>query len=234
VLLARDLAFSPFNGKKGDENEFAACSGAQTPDVINKEFKSEDPQVRHLGEPDTLVTISIGGNDIRFAPVLKYCLTHKDCVAHEKATVEEDLAKVKPALPKVLNAIRASTPRAKIIVLGYPNFMPASGPCRAVGGTLKYLFKMPADSVEFIHNKINELNADIHAATRKHSGVSYVGPDAEVWAKHTICGHSSWFVKVDLKHALELHTMAFFHPTARGQRELEQGVLPLARRLTSS
>ena len=54
------------------------------------------------------------------------------------------------------------------------------------------------------------------------------------WSKHTICGHSPWFVKVDLKHALELHAMAFFHPTARGQRELEQEVLPVARRVTSA
>jgi hypothetical protein len=58
--------------------------------------------------------------------------------------------------------------------------------------------------------------------------MAYVLPNQSIWRHHTICGHSPWFVRIDLKHALS-HSAVFFHPTAEGQRELEREVLPAAR-----
>jgi len=56
--------------------DFAACSGATIPDFtnINVEGNNESPQLGHLGEQTQFVTLSIGGNDVGFVPLLTDCI----------------------------------------------------------------------------------------------------------------------------------------------------------------
>jgi lysophospholipase L1-like esterase len=226
VLLARDLGY-PLDGFVSAQSSFAACSGART-GAISKPFKDETAQIDHVHENDSLITISIGGNDIGFAPVVTDCLQHPDCGTKEEPAVRRALAVLTGEIPGVLELLRDKAPDARVVVVGYPNFMPATGGCRPSGGILHYLIHMPAANVEFIHTAIEALDRDTAHVVEGHSNMVYVRPDPRVWGRHTICSRSSWFVKVDLSHALT-HSAVFFHPTAEGQRELEREVLPAAR-----
>lgn len=226
VLLARDLGY-PLEGFVSDQSSFAACSGAKTR-AISQPFKDETAQVKHVHENDSLITISIGGNDIGFAPVLTDCLQHPDCRAQEEPAVRRALATVTQEIPRVLDVLRNKASDARIVVVGYPNFMPATGGCRPSAGILHYLIHMSPANVEFIHTAIEALDRDTAHMVQGHANMTYVRPDPRVWRRHTICSRSSWFVKVDLSHALS-HSAVFFHPTAEGQRELEREVLPAAR-----
>jgi lysophospholipase L1-like esterase len=221
VLLARALHYSPFDGGPGPANPFAACSGARTSDITGSSPKGEGPQIDHV-HPDTrLVTISIGGNDVGFGPVVKFCLTHKDCEAKERAVVRRDLATVEGKVAGVLDAIAAKAPKALIVLLGYPNFLPDKGACHPTAGVLHYLLGLSAANVKFLHDGIAELDQLLGDAAQGRTEVTYVRPDDAVWGPHTICSpHSSWFVKVNLNDAVQGHAVTFFHPTAAGQQEL--------------
>ncbi len=56
--------------------DFAACSGATIPDftAVNAEGNGEQPQLDHLSEQTQLVTLSIGGNDAGFQPLITDCI----------------------------------------------------------------------------------------------------------------------------------------------------------------
>jgi len=227
-LVARALGYSD---EPDAENRFvfAACSGAKT-SALFSEFKGEPPQLDELDQDDTLVTVSIGGNDIGFAPVLKYCLKHKKCEHHEADVVARDLEKAEGNILNAYLAIRRQAPLAKIVVVGYPNFMPATGACHPSAGILHYLVELSAADVEFIHGGIEQLDSEIQSLTAGRQGFVFVRPDAGVWSKHTICENKrkSWFVPITLTDALSGHSVTFFHPTAEGQVELATEVKPKA------
>ena len=55
---------------------FWACSGATRTDVVRGESKnSEGPQLARIDKQTNLITISVGGNDVRFSDVLDSCAT---------------------------------------------------------------------------------------------------------------------------------------------------------------
>jgi lysophospholipase L1-like esterase len=231
-LLANDLGY-PLEGFVSKDASFAACSGACMRTslrcaAIDRSFKGEVPQIEHVHKDDSLITISIGGNDVGFAPVLTYCLKHADCSARERPIVIRDLEAVRSAIPPLLDELRARAPDARIVVVGYPNFMPTSGACRPAAGILHWLLKLSPANVEFIHTGVAALNRDTENLVQGRRNMAYVLPDESAWRQHTICGHSPWFVRVDLKNALS-NAAVFFHPTAEGQRELEREVLPATR-----
>ena len=139
-----------------------------------------------------------------------------------------DLQEVTHALPRMLAALRTAAPDARIVVVGYPNFMPTRGACHPAGGLLHWLLRISSPDVEFIHTAITALNRDTEHIVHGLPNMAYVLPNDAVWRHHTICGRTPWFVRIDLTHALS-HSAVFFHPTAEGQRELEREVLPAAR-----
>ena len=95
--------------------EFAACSGAVTDDVIADQLGS-------LSADTTLVTISIGGNDVGFVDVITRCLTGDDAACDSAVT--EATEKARTELPAKLDStyasIREAAPSAEVVVLGYP------------------------------------------------------------------------------------------------------------------
>lgn len=146
---------------------FVACSGAVTNDLFEPNHlgnktstgQVEAPQLEALDANTTLVTITIGGNDLGFAEVLTSCVvSSKDpdpkCrnknpkltkrVAYFTTAFPAIAAPVKSAvgtpirpLVTVVRGIRARAPEAKIIVLGYPSLVSVGwGGKRCVAGAL--------------------------------------------------------------------------------------------------
>ncbi|GGN10167.1 hypothetical protein GCM10009721_42710 [Terrabacter tumescens] len=117
---------------------FAACSGAVMDNVIGGTTHfGEAPQLDQgwLDENTTRVTIGIGGNDARFADILKGCVaTLQSCTAPTyKLTINgvvdpeplvtyepKVISNLAPTLNSVLAKIHTLAPNAQITVVGYP------------------------------------------------------------------------------------------------------------------
>ncbi|MFJ8199296.1 SGNH/GDSL hydrolase family protein [Streptomyces sp. NPDC096152] len=141
-----------------------ACSGARTYNMVHAgEVQSnggEKPQIDKgfLDKNTTLVTLSIGGNDARFADVIQKCLVAVDGGNCKDRTFGEDdvdqsvggrdrkfigqpLEKaavgiideiVRPDIVKVLTEIHDRAPNAKIALMGYPPLIENRGECLSI------------------------------------------------------------------------------------------------------
>ena len=107
---------------------FVACSGATTTDVINN-------QISALSASTTLVSVTIGGNDVGFSNVMETCVlgSTSDCVN----AVNQAEAKARSQLPGALNTlfddISARAPNARVVVTGYPEFYDLSKSSGCIG-----------------------------------------------------------------------------------------------------
>jgi GDSL-like lipase/acylhydrolase family protein len=102
---------------------FAACS--RIADVLSTQISAL--------RPDTdLMTITIGGNDAGFAPVLQMCTTATSdhtCASMVNAAEVFVLFALPIRLAQTYAAIRHAAPHAQVIVLGYPRLFDLAPSC---------------------------------------------------------------------------------------------------------
>lgn len=106
---------------------FVACSGATTAEVLAN-------QVTALATATNLVTITIGGNDAGFAPVLQTCTAaeaDRTCMAAGDAAEVFELFVLPARLARTYNAVHAAAPHARVVVLGYPRLFELTPSCAA-------------------------------------------------------------------------------------------------------
>src|SRR6476469_4087724 len=89
-----------------------ACSGAKTTDVIGN-------QLGALSASTTLVSISIGGNDVGFSTVLTDCVVYgtSTCVSDINGAENQARTQLPARLASAYGAIRAHAPNARVVVL---------------------------------------------------------------------------------------------------------------------
>ncbi|HET9257775.1 MAG TPA: SGNH/GDSL hydrolase family protein [Pseudonocardiaceae bacterium] len=104
---------------------FAACAGAMTADVLATQISALRPSTG-------LVTITIGGNDAGFGPVMRTCtLALSDHACFEAVDAAESFTQtvVRDRLAGAYAAIRANAPHARVIVLDYPRLFDLAPGC---------------------------------------------------------------------------------------------------------
>ena len=116
-----------------------SCSGARTDHMTQPQNVDPDgpnpPQFDSLDAETTVVSITIGGNDIGFSEVAQGCITlnpfSTPCkdkyTAGGKDQLAERIAATAPKVAAVLQGIKARSPLAKIYVLNYPAIFPETG-----------------------------------------------------------------------------------------------------------
>jgi hypothetical protein len=135
----------------GLELRDATCSGAQTDDMEDSQGVSPEPnppQFDRLDADTSLVTLQIGGNDIGFGGIAETCaraaFERESCRSQyvDEAGNDELQRRIDATLPDVvatIQGIQRRSPKAKILVLGYPGIfrigdgVPASCPAMGVG-----------------------------------------------------------------------------------------------------
>lgn len=180
-----------------------ACSGSTILNIYS--YRGDGRQLDSVDSRSTrLVTMTLGGNDVRFADVLRMCVYGprvdglKDCrdkaqrelidprksVLTEGQTNPEDAKLRLPPLSKVYTDIAERlAPGGKIIVAGYPRlFGDAFGSeCRigtALGG-LRY--HVASSDAAWINEKVLELNGIIESEVKKaRSTTSTIRPDVSI------------------------------------------------------
>jgi lysophospholipase L1-like esterase len=174
-----------------------ACSGARTTDVTANQLSA-------LSASTTLVSISIGGNDLGFADIMADCVLYSTDTCVSELNAAENVART--SLPGWLdttyNGISSHAPSARVVVMDYPRFYHDLWYCVGLSSTDR--------------NKINEaadvLDGVIQSAASRH-GFAFGDVRAAFANGHEICdGSSSWLHSVDLSNLGDS-----YHPTADGQ-----------------
>jgi len=179
-----------------------ACSGAKTGDVNANQLSA-------LTSDTTLVSITIGGNDVGFANIMTTCaLQGTDaCVAavdQAEQTAKNDLP---GKLDTTYDGISQHAPNARVVVLDYPVFYQLGTTC--VGLSEK--------SHEKIDEGINLLDGIISDAASRH-GFAFADV-RDIFVGHQLCSGDKWL------HALNFSDIEeSYHPTATGQ---SSGYLPV-------
>jgi lysophospholipase L1-like esterase len=117
----------------------ATCSGAKTGDMTNPQNVEPDgpnpPQLNSVDSTTTVVSLTIGGNDIGFSEVAQSCITvnpfsHPCLDKYNSGGVDQLKARIEATAPKVaavLAGIKSRAPSARIFVVNYPAIFPETG-----------------------------------------------------------------------------------------------------------
>jgi lysophospholipase L1-like esterase len=180
-----------------------ACSNATTSSVISGQLSA-------LSRATTLVSLTIGGNDAGFVHVMTTCvlLPTRFCVGAVKGAESKIRSSLPGELDKVLAAISARAPDARVVVLGYPDPYDLARSSSCVG--------LSTTDRSYLNQAASQLDGQIRAAAGRHRDVfADVRP---AFAGHEICDSGRWLNSVDW-----LDIAASYHPTAAGQAD---GYLP--------
>jgi len=180
---------------------FAACSGARTGDVISSQLSS-------LNAATTLVSITIGGNDVGFSSIMETCVLKSTSSCESAVAAGEKYATgtLPGLLTTTLGDIRADAPNAKVIVLDYPDFYDLSA---------KLCIGLSGADHQALDAGINDLDGVIQAAAAG-SGDTFADVRAQ-FSGHELCDGAGWL------NSITLPIDNSYHPTAAGQKD---GYLP--------
>jgi len=226
--------------------DFWACSGAVVQDFFqpnhtitatSQDDLREIPQLDHLDDNTRLVTLSIGGNNIGFADIIKACyidavvngyfgLSH-DFVAHcagEQDKIVQPKIGALEALPStssldiLFSSIRAKARNARILVLGYPRLFPlnldSASSCQVYG--LPAPFILGYDDQFWMNSIVAELDNVIRRAAEAH-GLEYVEASYSAFNGHELC--TSKPMVNPLIAPLTPEDVYSFHPNADGHQQ---------------
>lgn len=191
----------------GTALSFVACSGAKTSDLLSS-------QIQAVTSATTLVTMTIGGNDIGFASLIYQC-TLSNCSTALDTTRANLEATLGPALDQVYGTVKARAALgAKIVVLGYPHVFSGATCFGSLG----------ISSTE--ETKANQLSDALDTVLATHAaadGVTYESAIAP-FTGHAVCSSSPWLNGLNL-----FNTGESYHPNRAGH---SSGYLPLVTSVT--
>jgi lysophospholipase L1-like esterase len=179
--------------------DFAACSGAKTTDVVNT-------QAPTLSSATTLVSITIGGNDVGFASVMETCVlgSTSSCVSAVNSAENQANTTLPGELDNALNAIRAHAPNARVVVLDYPELYDLSNSTFCIG--------LSTTDRTALNQAADILDSQIQAAAARHGDV--FADVRSTFSGHELCDGSGWLHSVDIFDISDS-----YHPTATGQAD---------------
>jgi lysophospholipase L1-like esterase len=188
-----------------------SCSGAATGDMTTAQrgmTGSVPPQFDALDRGTDLVTIGLGGNDGGFfAAVLGQCTrlrtadsTGSPCTARLETGLDASLQRIRGNVAGAVAGVRQRSPDARILVIGYPQIVPASGTCS----------DLPlADGDYPFAREVNQRLTEAVQAAAADSKAEYV----DLWAPsegHDICADEPWINGrvTSAQRALAYHPLA--------------------------
>ncbi len=195
-----------------------ACSGAKATNALFTSYNGQAPQLTAMAalNPD-LVSVTIGGNDIGFAPVLEYCylasfLGHPDNCSAVLVQTGQIVAALGSTMPGFYHGIKAFAPHAKVVVVGYPRIFPLAAPrdigCNWLSSTNRQLANALVAAID--------QQLAIAAST---AGVTYIST-LNALSGHELCTSDSWLNPIGLAG----NTAYDAHPNAAGQQALASAV----------
>ena len=182
-----------------------ACSGATTQDIVAP-FGGQPAQtdlLAALRPRPRVVSITVGGNDVGFAPVLAQCFLG-DCTSAVQDAEKEMITVLPDRLAATYQAVEAADPRARLVVVDYPRLFPRRA--SAVTGC-PWLSEQERRSLVEAGTLLN----GVMAVEALLAGATYVDVGNSL-AGHELCTADPWLVPLPSPGAA--------HPTAPGQHAI--------------
>ncbi|WLD46428.1 GDSL-type esterase/lipase family protein [Candidatus Nanosynbacter lyticus] len=178
-----------------------------------------------------VITLTAGGNDVGFGNKLKACVPFPStCVyakTEERRKLKNEILDQFERLKSFYEELKAATDnKAKIYVLGYPQFINGAPDAPCGGRGLLYL---DAREREMITNSVSYLNGVIRQAS-KAAGVKYIDVE-NAFGNHWLCGDKPTHVNPLLLveevasrqpdfHLPPVERQESFHPNAKGHADI--------------
>jgi lysophospholipase L1-like esterase len=173
-----------------------ACAGATTSSVLATQLEA-------VRASTSLVSITVGGNDVGFGTVMTVCVLApaSACRQAVRAAERRITGQLPRQLDRVLAAITAAAPQARVVVLDYPQLydLSRSAGCAGLTGTARTALNAAADA----------LDSQLQAAAARHGDV--FADVRQAFSSHQLCDPGSWLHPVDLFDLADS-----YHPTAAG------------------
>ncbi|TVV75951.1 SGNH/GDSL hydrolase family protein [Sphingomonas solaris] len=199
------------------------CSAATTDHILRGGQYFQRAQINALKPETKLVTVTTGGNDIRYVGDLSFI------AARNTASVsgwlmkrfwggplradQRDYAAVRRDLVSVAREVSRRSPKALLIFVTYPTILPASGRCPLLNIT-----QDEADMMRFVGEQL----AGATRAAARQSGAVLVDMQ-KLGADHHACSQEPWV------NGWRNAQGAQFHPTRLGTRATADAVVQAIR-----
>ena len=196
----------------GAELEDRSCGGARTVDFRRSQYAEVPPQLTAVKPGVDLVTVSVGGNDEGvFTQLVARCTrlraqdpTGAPCRNFMRSTGSDQLLSAlrttRSRVTDVVREVRHLAPKAKVLVVGYPQIISADNRCD----------KLPLAAGDYAYGeRVNRALTEALRYAAKATGSTYV----DVWAAsqgHDICSDDPWINGAvnDQKRAAAYHPFA--------------------------
>jgi lysophospholipase L1-like esterase len=204
----------------------ASCGGATTVNMTQPQsfgLETNPPQFNSLTPNTDLVTVGIGGNDLPFSEFVIQCgaldplqPTGSPCKNHYTVngvdTSDAKIAAVVPKLAAVIQGIHARSPQARVLVVGYPDILPASKGCWPI-------LPISSGDVPWLDGLEQRLNAMI-AQQAQANGAEYVDTYTSS-VGHDVCKApgTKW-----VEGLIPTDVAAPVHPNALGEANMARQV----------
>jgi lysophospholipase L1-like esterase len=177
--------------------DFRACSGAKVADVMSGQLPA-------VTAGTDFVTVTVGGNDLNFAPVLTECAKPRWSGTCTNA-INDALVILRTLLPDRLTglytAIRAQAPYARVVVTGYPLLFNGSD-C----SLLTFFSPSEESAINAATDELDELLQSRAIA----AGFVFADP-RPIFAGHAWCDREEGI------NGLSNPVLESYHPTGTGQ-----------------
>jgi lysophospholipase L1-like esterase len=193
--------------------DFVACSGARIANMYpSKGQHGEAGQLQVLNDHDTIVSLTIGGNDVQFPLLIKSCVILSACYLVDDLPTRALIKYTVKRLPHLYEELLKRAANAQIYVLGYPDFFSHS-PSLLCNG----IDRLEADRITAMEHLMNE---GIHNVIKKLNNrrLHYVDT-SNAFAGGELCGGRK---PVYMNGVIKAHLEYSFHPTAAGQNRLAE------------
>lgn len=197
----------------------ASCAGADTADLADAQYDGVPPQFDALTPDAGLVTMMMGGNDNdTYSSSIRACRdvadddpTGSPCRDRYGERLTRPITTTTyPDLVAALRAVHRKARNARVLIVGYPWILPATGGCYPT-------MKVAAGDVGYLR----ELQATLNDAVRRaaqQTGTTYVDM-AAVSEGHDACaGPERWIEPMTTSGS------GAVHPNARGQEAIADQV----------
>ncbi|HLI71235.1 MAG TPA: GDSL-type esterase/lipase family protein [Ktedonobacteraceae bacterium] len=160
-----------------------ACSGARTTDIDGT--SGQLSKVPKNPQGNTLITITIGGNDMGFSDEVEKCILSFSSCTHDDSTLTQQIEAFQPRLLQLYQEIRAVAPGADIIIVGYPLLFadPSIADCH---NPIVY-WGLSGAEMQMIRNLATLLDNTIAAAASQAGVFSVTQQVEQAFAGHEAC-----------------------------------------------
>lgn len=227
VACLRSLANYPHVAARalGARLTDVSCSGAKTGNFTGYQLLTP-PQFRSVPADADVISVTIGGNDVDLVGTALTCINllaepngtscAEKYTAGGRDQVEQKIAAWAPTFGTALDEIRTRAPRARVVVIGYGQYIRPGG----CPGTQPI---WPRDA-DYLQAKVNSLNTVLRDQAAAH-GASYLDTTA-LTAGHDVCAAPA---DRYIEGLLPTSAAAPIHPNAAGSRVIGTALADVVR-----